>query len=488
MRKTQTNQTFNSAESINLLESWWISKSAKNFYAYRQYIGSKDFKTGWFQRELSMALQQFYLDLKAKKRPILIIEAPPQHGKSRAVNEFLSWLLGKMPSLSIIFASYSDRLGVRANRFLQRTIDSQKFQNIFENNVQLGTTRVATLADRVLRNNEIFELVGHEGSFRNTTVNGSVTGESLDLGVIDDPVKGRAEANSKTIQEKTWDWFTDDFYTRFSEYAGLLLILTRWSVMDLAARLKESERNVKTVTFRAIAQEDEEHRERGEALFPEHKSLDFLKKRKKKMSLHNWEALYQQNPVLKSGNIFNSDNWRWYIRLPAIRYKFIVVDTAQKKNNWNDFTDFQCWGHGYDNCIYLLDHVHDRIEAPELRKLAEAFYQKHDTKRIEPDDPLLRGIWIEDKSSGIGLIQELRKKKLKVNAIPRSVDKIQRAFDTTPYISAGQVFLNEDVNKVGVILGESVVFPNGLHDDAIDNVMNAIDVAFISGTDQIFIA
>lgn len=484
---------------VDLYEDFWIKKSREDFYAYRQYIGSRDFKKGWFHRKLSRELQGFYEDLRDGKKPILIIEAPPQHGKSRAVTEFLSWLFGKMPELAMIYASYSDRLGVRANRFLQKTLDSEKYQNIFPD-VKLGTQRIATLADRVLRNNEIFEIVDHTGSFRNTTVNGSVTGESLDLGIIDDPVKGRAEANSKTVQEKTWDWFTDDFYTRFSEDAGLLLILTRWSKIDLAERLKDTESNVRIVTFKAIADTDEEHRKEGEALFPEHKSLEFLQKRKDKMASASWLSLYQQSPIILGGNIFKFDHWQWWKVLPEIKYLFITVDTASKKNTWNDFTVFQCWAMAKDApCIYLIDMIRKRMEAHELRKTAKMFYTKHNTGRIvvpvgyrtsqtEESVTKLRKMYVEDKSSGIGLIQDLKKDHYKIEAIPRSTDKVERAYDSQPEIEAGKVYLCEGVPHVSYITEEGTEFPNGAFDDAIDDTMTAIEVAFISGPKEIFVA
>ena len=85
----------------------------------------------------------------------------------------------------------------------------------------------------------MLEFVGHEGYFRNTTVLGSITGEALDLSVIDDPIKGRAEAQSEVTREKTWNWLTDDVLSRFSENAGLIMIMTRWHVDDTAGRLIE---------------------------------------------------------------------------------------------------------------------------------------------------------------------------------------------------------------------------------------------------------
>ena len=77
------------------------------------------------------------------------------------------------------------------------------------------------------------------GSFRATTVMGQINGMGLDLGVIDDPIKGRAEAQSEVTREKTWNWLTDDVLSRFSEHAGLIMIMTRWHVDDPAGRLIE---------------------------------------------------------------------------------------------------------------------------------------------------------------------------------------------------------------------------------------------------------
>src|SRR4029077_5918024 len=89
------------------------------------------------------------------------------------------------------------------------------------------------------RNFDILEFVGHEGYFRNTTVLGSITGEALDLGMIDDPIKSRAEASSEVSRDKAWNWLTDDVFSRFADKAALLLIGSRWHVDDPAGRLIE---------------------------------------------------------------------------------------------------------------------------------------------------------------------------------------------------------------------------------------------------------
>jgi hypothetical protein len=96
------------------------------------------------------------------------------------------------------------------------------------------------------------------------------------LGVLDDFVKGRAEANSKLQRDRTWNWFTDDFYSRFSKDNALLVICTRWHVDDLLGRLMQKFPEMRVVSFQAIAEKDERVRRKGEALFPSLKPLGML--------------------------------------------------------------------------------------------------------------------------------------------------------------------------------------------------------------------
>lgn len=474
-------------EDIDLLEQWWIEKSRKNFLAYRQFIRGDSFTSGWFMNDLCKNLQQFYLDLISDKRPILIIQTPPQHGKSWTIADFISWLSGKLPSLRTIYATYSDTLGVRCNKNQQRVMDSEKYKKIFP------ITKLPQKKGGATRNNNLLEFVKldgdkekpTDGQFRNTTVAGSVTGESLDLGVIDDAVKGREQANSETWSQRIWDWFTDDFGTRFSEWAGLLIIMTRWTVHDIIGRLKKEkdiQDRIKIVNYAAIATKDEKYRKSGKPLFPELKSLEFLMGRKAVMNPAHWEALYQGAPTIAGGNMFKDHYWGWWKVLPQLKYKFIVADTAQKKNEQNDWTCFHCWGYGVDDRIYLLDKFRARLEAPELRREAFLFYQKHNTPRTNIKDPILRGFYIEDKSSGIGLIQELKRKKVKVFPVQRNTDKVFRAEDVIPEIAAGKVLLNENIPGVGNLTKEGREFPNGEFDDDIDNLMTAVEVAFINKT------
>ena len=253
---------------------------------------------GWFVNEVSWHLQWFYRDLIAGKRPKLAIMAPPQHGKSLAAEDFVSWLAGNAPHLKTIYASHGIDLGVRCNLGVQRTMVSNAYQSVFE----------TTIGNKGFqRNAEIVEYGNDGGSFRNVTVNGAVNGLELHLGIIDDPVKDRADANSILIREKTWNWYTDVFRPRFAANSGMLWVMTRWHIDDPLGRALAKEPDIKILKYKALAEFEEPHRRIGEPLFPQFKPKKFLLEQKNLMSAASWEAEYQQEPYLVGGGMFPVD-------------------------------------------------------------------------------------------------------------------------------------------------------------------------------------
>lgn len=453
-----------------LLIEQQIRKARNSFWEYRTLINPK-LKKGWWQQEIADELEQFYIDLISGERPKLVIQAPPQHGKSVQIIDFISWLAGKLPEYKTIYTSFSERLGTRANLRLQRIFDSDIYSRIFPD------TKLSPKGAKLgaLRNMDMLEYVGHDGSFRNTTVRGSITGETLDLGIIDDPIRGRADANSITVRDSTWDWFTDDFFTRFSEEAGLLAILTRWHVDDPIGRLLETDKTVKVLSYPAIAIHDEKYRKEGEALFPEHKSLDFLLERKKIMPPANFEALYQQNPFITDGGIFKTEWFKPYRTLPKLKFTVITVDTAQKTKEQNDYSVFALWGQGEDGNAYLIDILRGKWEAPDLIKMAKIFWYKH------VPNFNIRSMNVEDKVSGTTLIQTLSQSTepvIPIKAVQRNIDKITRANDVAPFIESGRVYLPEKAEWLNDFIVEHVQFPNGAHDDQVDTTSDGLNIIF----------
>lgn len=458
-----------SIDDINLLEAYYQHKARESFWAFRQYMRPK-LKKGWFHRELARELDAFGRRLLAGEAPILLIQAPPQHGKSWAVVDFIAWLAGLDPDRQVIYSSFSERLGIRANLMLQRFFDHPKYQATFPE-TRIPSRNAVTISAATLRNREILEYEGHAGYFRNTTVRGAITGEGMGLGVIDDPIKGREEANSQTIRDKTWEWFTDDFMTRFTEDAGILGIMTRWHVDDPFGRLIEARPEARVLRYPAIAEVDEPHRRAGEPLFPEHKSLDFLMRQKQTQGTASFEALYQQNPIITGGNLFKDEWWRYLDVPPAIAWRAIYVDTAQKTKEANDYSVLQCWGATDTGQAVLLDMIRGKWEAPDLLERARQFWNKH--KNVAGLGKL-RKMPTEDKVSGTGLIQTLRREGIPVQPIERTTDKVTRAMDVAPYIESGQVIFLRGVPGLSDLLEEAAGFPNAAHDDMIDPLMDAV--------------
>jgi len=451
-------------EKLALLKEARFRKCRSDFLTYRQTINPK-MKWGWWQKEVATELQQFYEDLIAGLRPKLVIQAPPQHGKSVQIIDFISWVAGKHPEFRTIYTSFSERLGVRANLRLQRLYDSQAYQEIFPD-TRINKSGPMGPSGQYLRNREILEYVGTEGFFRNTTVRGSITGESLDLGVIDDPIRGRQDANSELIRDAAWDWFTDDFFTRFSEEAGLLAILTRWHIDDPIGRLKERYPEVKVLSYPAIAEVDEPNRKAGEALFPEHKSIDFLREREKIMDSANWMALYQQRPTLAEGNLFKPDQMPVVDAIPAGYIDWIRGwDLAGTVDG--DWTAGIRVGRLADGRYIVSDATRVR-ETPDKRDAAILNTASRDGKAIRisiPQDPGQAG-----KTQVLYLTRSLV--GYMVTSSPESGDKVTRAEPAAAQVNVGNVMLlRGEWNRA--FLEELRTFPNGVHDDQVDGFSRA---------------
>jgi predicted phage terminase large subunit-like protein len=177
----------------------------------------------------------------------------------------------------------------------------------------------------------------------------------------------------------------------------------------------------------------------------------------------------QQRPSPLGGGLFKDDWWQYYTTPPILDYRAIYADTAQKTGQANDYRVFQCWGKSKTGQAVLLDQIRGKWEAPELLVQARAFWGKH-RQGAAP----LRSMKVEDKVSGTGLIQTLKREGVPVIPIQRDRDKITRAHDAAPLVESGNVLLPRDAPYLSGFLAEATAFPNGAHDDQIDPMMDAV--------------
>ena len=91
-------------------------------------------------------------------------------------------------------------------------------------------------------------------------------------------------------------------------------------------------------------------------------------------------------------------------------------------------------------------------------------------------------LYIEDKSSGTGLIQKIKRAyKIPIKGVKRDTkDKVERASGIVGYVESGYVFLKKDAVWLSDFLLETSVFPNGKHDDQVDPLSDALDIIYNS--------
>ncbi len=153
---------------------------------------------------------------------------------------------------------------------------------------------------------------------------------------------------------------------------------------------------------------------------------------------------YMQRPTPLGGGIFQGAWFHRYAHLVNLRYRVIYADTASKTAERNDFSVLQCTGLGVDGRIYIIDQIRGKWEAWELEMIAVSFWKLH-AELEYLDLNSLRKMKVEDKSSGTGLIQNIRRKGgIAVEGIERQKDKLTRAMDVQSFYKTGLVALPPD--------------------------------------------
>lgn len=189
----------------------------------------KDYKAGWVHEEICQKLDDFLEAVKHKESPRLMLTMPPRSGKTEIVSRrFPAYVFGRYPDTSIIATSYSADLASRNNRDVQKVMDDIEYSKLFPSSSLYGKNIRSVSQGTYLRNSDIFEVVGHKGVYKSAGIGGGITGMGGDILIVDDVFKDRSEADSPTIRNKVYNWYTSTLYTRLSPGGGILIIMTRW--------------------------------------------------------------------------------------------------------------------------------------------------------------------------------------------------------------------------------------------------------------------
>lgn len=433
----------------------------------------KSYKLEWFHRKIALKLEEAYRKVKNGEDVRLMIFMPPRHGKSEmATKKFPSWVLGDSPDYPIIVSSYSQELATAFGQATRDIMNSSIYQSIFNTTLR---------EDTKAKSNWMTE---QGGGYLAVGIGGSITGKGFNIGIIDDPFKNREEADSPTIRESRYKWYQSTFSTREEGNSAIILIVTRWHDDDLAGRLladqKEAEKNGEedydkweVITYKAIADEDDENRKKGDALWPTKFPIEKLNKKKSTMGTYEFSSLYQQNPVDEDNQEFRRDWIKYRTREEVSEMttrKFATIDTALSKHATSDLTGVT------RNYVDLADNWN--ISARQYRinptELIELVFTLHGEGFEEIG--IEQGIYLDVLEPFMKKEMQQRSKYPRVVPLQHGgVQKETRIRALIPRYEHGKVFHIkgecDDLEK------EMFRFPSAPHDDVIDSEAYQLHIA-----------
>jgi predicted phage terminase large subunit-like protein len=396
----------------------------------------------------------------------LIINMPPRHTKSEFASYLLpAWFLGRYPDKKIIQTAHTAELAVGFGRKVRNLVNSKDFKRIFPN-VSLQADSKAAGRWNTNKGGEYFAI----------GVGGAVTGKGADLLIIDDPHSEQEGSSSDTnVFNRTYEWYTSGPRQRLQPNGSIVMVMTRWHQKDLTGQVVDA--SVKrggadqweVIELPAILPS-------GSPLWSEFWKLEELEALKAELPASKWMAQYQQDPTAEEGALVKREWWQeWEYQEPP-QCEFIIQswDTAFLKSERADFSACTTWGVFYKECeedgqyapnIILLDAHKERLEFPELKKVAMEKYNAY-----KPD-----AFIVEAKAAGMPLIFELRQMGIPVQEYTpsRGNDKISRVNAVSDLFASGIVWAPQ-TRWAEEVIEEFAAFPNAEHDDLVDSSTQAL--------------
>lgn len=453
-------------------EAILLRSSLRRFIAiFHFYMTRQNFTFRPFHLELIRKLEERVFEPEKHKRN-LYIGMPPRFGKTQITKYFCAWSFAVNPYSNFILTSYGSDLVLRSSKEVRSIINSELYRTLF--NILLDPTTTAS---------ELWKIDGGGGEFRSVSLEGVVTGFGAGITqpgfggalLIDDFMKAGENA-SQAAKKSVISAYTDTLKSRLNKpETPIIIIAQRLAVDDLIGYIEENERE--DWEFFLIEGLDEKT---GKAAWESKMPAATLLKMKE-MTPHVFYSQYQQNPIILGGDIFRSEWWRFYNASDIWNYRriFITADTAMKTGEQNDFTAIGCFGICADKTIHLLDLTHGKFEAPELEKVLFQMWEKW---RVPKNGVRCTAVYIEDKASGTGMIQTIRRKGVPVLPIKPIKDKYTRAMDAVPTICAGLFLLpNGPADPISrAVISEMEAFRKDMshkHDDIVDMICYGLEKA-----------
>jgi predicted phage terminase large subunit-like protein len=430
----------------------------------------------------------------------LIVCMPPRHSKSRHSSElFPPFYLGHNPTSPVMLLSHTYDLSKKFGRYVRDCIASPRYSELFPA-TQLRKDQTA-----------VGEWATTEGAhFFAAGVDGAIAGRGAGLLVVDDMVRDADAIAGQTrpeVFQRIYDWYFQA-RQRLMPGGAIVIVNTRWAPNDPTGLiLANSQEDWEVITLPAVwprqtrlanpaDDEDDPNAPRqlinpGEierTFWPEFWPPEEIFALRAELPPIKWEASYQQNPTAGGSTIFQSS---WFKKWPKpdppkhIEEIVVCIDPAFGERERADPAGIVIGGifkskrgeiggrPANDSLdlaqtnLILLDAYESHAPFPDFK--SEVF-NLH--RQWSPDV-----ILVEDKASGVPLVQELSKMNIPVRlyAVSRGTrtapnDKIARANNVSSIVRSGRIWLPDPGIREWAekLLSQLTMFPMVPHDDMTD--------------------
>ena len=399
-----------------------LELARREFFFYCRLKAPDFFKSERrYLEELCEKLQSFYEDTDSK---VLIINAPPRHGKSRTVGLFVEWVLGKNPAEKIMTGSYNETLSTTFAKSVRNDIQEVK---VDPNRIVYSDIFPRTRIKKGDGAMNLWSLQGQYSSYLATSPTGTATGFGCSLMIIDDLIKNAEEAYNELVKENHWNWFTNTMLSRLEEGGKIVIIMTRWASDDLAGRAIDHYKDTaEKVVMKAV-------RSDGSMLCDEILSRESYREKIKAMGADIVSANYQQEPVDLKGRLYSS--FKTYDDIPkdnkGSSLFTIIKNYTDTADEGEDYLCSICYG-VYNKEAYILDVIYTK--EPMERTEPAVARMLHETETNLAD--------IESNSGGKGFARSVQRilresyqsNKTTVSWFHQSKNKVARILSNATWV------------------------------------------------------
>lgn len=378
---------------------------------------------------------------KASREPLrLVVNTPPQHGKSTLAFHFLAWMLVQAPR-RIMYLTYSEDFAA-AQMAEARPI------------VRDAGVEFDSLASRSYRSWRTTD----GGTLYATGIGGAITGRPGGVVIIDDPIKDWASAQSLAVREYTDNWLKTSVLTRMHPGSSVIVVQTRWHVDDISGRLED--RGWQVVNLPAISDD-------GKALWPDRRPLAWLEEQRTQMGDLLFSALYQGRPRPKGGEIFSSPSYCQMADVPVRGRAAIGIDLSYTAKTSSDYSVSLLMNRDESGKCFIADVVRKQSRAEDFGPSIVSHARRF------PGSPVT---WycsgVELGSAGF-----LKKEGVPLTAKLATVDKFVRAQPVAAAWNRGDILVPADAPWAEAFVREVCAFTGNKdpNDDQVDALAAAYD-------------